>query len=39
MQLIMTEDQYIYDNNIFNIELVKDNGKYIVLYICENCNV
>lgn len=38
MQVIMTEDQYVFNNNIFNIELIKENGKYKVLYICQNCN-
>lgn len=31
MQVIMTEDQYVFNNNIFNVELIKENGKYQVL--------
>lgn len=38
MQVIMTEDQYVFNNNIFNVELIKENGKYQVLYICQMCN-
>lgn len=36
MKTVMPEDKYIFNNNIFNTELINDKGKYLILYVCQN---